>query len=144
MSEVTAQPGLATAANRNLEIAREYLRAIEQGATGDALARFFAPDVVHQEFPNRLSPNGRRNGLAGMLEGAERGQKILAKQHYEIQHEVADGNRVALEVIWTGTMAVAAGTLAAGQEMRAHFAVFLQFRDGKIFAQRNYDCFDPW
>ena len=128
----------------NLEIAREYLRSIERGATGDALARFFAPDVIHEEFPNRLSPNGRRNGLAGMLEGAEKGQKILSKQHYEILHELGMGNRVALEVIWTGTIAVAVGTLAAGQEMRAHFAVFLEFREGKIAAQRNYDCFDPW
>jgi ketosteroid isomerase-like protein len=139
---VTPAETLAQASN--LEIAREYLRAIERGATGDALARFFAPDVVHEEFPNRLSPNGRRNDLAGMLEGAEKGQRILSKQHYEIVHELAMGSRVALEVIWTGTMAAAVGTFAAGQEMRAHFAMFLEFRDGKIAAQRNYDCFDPW
>jgi ketosteroid isomerase-like protein len=49
-----------------------------------------------------------------------------------------------LEVIWTGTLAVRIPTLAAGAEMCAHFAVFLDFRDGKIAAQRNYDCFDPW
>jgi ketosteroid isomerase-like protein len=49
-----------------------------------------------------------------------------------------------LEVIWTGTLAVPMATLAAGAEMRAHFAVFLDFRDGKIAAQHNYDCFDPW
>lgn len=137
-------PGGTFVTSSNLEIAREYLRAIERGATGEALAQFFAPDVTHEEFPNRLSPNGRRNGLAGMLEGAEKGQKILAKQHYEIQHELQAGNRVALEVIWTGTMAVSAGTLTAGQDMRAHFAVFLEFREAKIVAQRNYDCFDPW
>ena len=128
----------------NLEKAREYLRAIERGATGDALAQFFAPDVQHQEFPNRLSPNGRQSDLASMLKGAEMGQKILAKQHYEIQRELETGNRVALEVIWTGTMAVPVSDLKAGQDMRAHFAVFLDFRDGKIAAQRNYDCFDPW
>lgn len=135
--------GTVESAN-NLEIAREYLRAIERGATGDALSRFFSPDVVHEEFPNRLSPNGRRNGLAGMLEGAEKGQKILSKQHYEIQRELEMGNRAALEVIWTGTMAVSVGSLTAGQEMRAHSAVFLDFHDGKITSQRNYDCFDPW
>jgi len=28
--------------------------------------------------------------------------------------------------------------------MRARFAVFLDFRDGKITRQRNYDCFEPW
>lgn len=131
------------AASSNLEIAREYLRAIERGATGE-LGRFFSPDAVQQEFPNRLSPQGRRNTLADMLRGAQTGQKILAKQHYEIQSEIEMGDRVALEVIWTGTMAIAAFELKAGQEMRAHFAMFLDFRDGKIIAQRNYDCFDPW
>jgi ketosteroid isomerase-like protein len=137
-------PGGTFVSSSNLETAREYLRAIERGATGDALAQFFTPDVQHQEFPNRLSPNGRRSGLAAMLKGAETGQKILAKQHYEIQREIEIGDRVALEVIWTGTMAVPVGDLKAGQEMLAHFAVFLDFRDGKIAAQRNYDCFDPW
>ena len=54
------------------------------------------------------------------------------------------GNRVGLEVIWTGTRAVPVATLPAGAQMRARFAVFLEFRDGRIVAQRNYDCFDPW
>ena len=26
----------------------------------------------------------------------------------------------------------------------ARFAIFLDFRDGRIVRQRNYDCFDPW
>jgi hypothetical protein len=26
----------------------------------------------------------------------------------------------------------------------ARFAVFMDFRDGRIVRQRNYDCFDPW
>jgi ketosteroid isomerase-like protein len=32
----------------------------------------------------------------------------------------------------------------AGAEMRAHSAMFIEFRDGKIVAQRNYDRFQPW
>jgi ketosteroid isomerase-like protein len=51
---------------------------------------------------------------------------------------------MAIEVQWTGTLAVALGTLPAGGEMRARFAMFLELRDGKIARQRNYDCFEPW
>ena len=47
-------------------------------------------------------------------------------------------------MLWVGTLAVAIGTLAAGDEMRAHFGVFLTFRDGLIVQQRNYDCFEPF
>ena len=128
----------------NIEIARRYLKAIEQGATGAALARFFAPNVVMELFPNRLVPQGSRSGLAEMLEAAERGQKALSSQHYEIKHDVASGDTVALEVLWVGTLAISIAGLSPGSQMRAHFAVFLEFRDGKILAQRNYDCFDPW
>ncbi len=128
----------------NIEIARRYLKAIEQGATGATLARFFAPNVVMELFPNRLAPQGSRSGLAEMLEAAEGGQKALSSQHYEIKHDVASGDTVALEVLWVGTLAISIAGLSPGSQMRAHFAVFLEFRDGKILAQRNYDCFDPW
>ncbi len=47
-----------------------------------------------------------------------------------------------VEVTWSGTPAVALGDLAAGPVVRAHIAAFLEFRDGKIIAQRNYDCYE--
>ena len=129
---------------RNTEIAREYLRAIERGATGDAMARFFDPDVVQEEFPNRLVPQGARRGLSDLLTGAERGQKVLSSQSYEVHSEMEIGDRVALEVTWVGSLKIPVQTLPAGASMRARFALFLEFRDGRIVAQRNYDCFDPW
>src|SRR5687768_5107858 len=51
---------LMTPASELLETTRQYLAALEQMATGDALARFFRPDVVQEEFPNRLVPQGAR------------------------------------------------------------------------------------
>jgi ketosteroid isomerase-like protein len=128
----------------NLEIVKRYLAAIEAGATGGALAAFFAPDVVQEEFPNRLTPNGARRDLAALLDGAEKGQRVLRAQRYEILGAVEAGDTVALEVQWTGTLAIPLGTLPAGGQMRARFAVFIELRDGKIARQRNYDCFDPW
>jgi ketosteroid isomerase-like protein len=131
-------------AQANLDTARRYLAAIEGGAVGAVLAEFFTPDVVHEEMPNRLSPNGGRNDLNGILEAAARGQKVVSAQQYEVRSEMASDERVAMEVVWTGTLAVPIGTLPAAGTMRAHFAVFLDFRDGRIAAQRNYDCFEPW
>jgi len=128
----------------NLDAARQYLAAIERGATGDELAQFFAPDVVQEELPNRVVPDGKRRKLAAILEAAERGQKVLSSQRFEIRSAVATGDRVILEVLWVGTLAIPFGTIAAGGEMRAHSAMFLEFRDGKIAAQRNYDCFEGW
>ncbi len=128
----------------NLDAARQYLAAIQRGATGDELAQFFTPDVTQEELPNRVVPDGKRRKLAGILEAAERGQKVLTGQRFEIRSAVATGERVILEVLWVGTLAIPFGTIPAGGEMRAHSAMFLEFRDGKIAAQRNYDCFEPW
>src|SRR3989442_1975581 len=117
----------------NVEPARRYLKAIEQGATGATLAQFFAPNVVMELFPNRLAPQGSRSGLAEMLEAAERGQKALSSQHYEIKQEVAGGDTVALEVLWAGTLAISVAGLSAGSPMRAQFSAFLQIPDRQIF-----------
>jgi len=127
----------------NLAVARRYLEAIERGNPGDSLA-FFAEDVVQEEFPNRLVPQGARRDLAGLREAAQRGGKVMAAQRYEVLNALASGDQVALEVQWTGTLAVPFGSLPAGGRMRARFAIFLEFRDGKIARQRNYDCFEPW
>jgi ketosteroid isomerase-like protein len=127
----------------NLAAARRCFAAIEGGATGDALPAFFTKDVMQEEFPNRLVPGGARRDLRALLDGAERGRTVMRSRRSEIQREMADGDRVALEVIWTGTLAIPLGSLPAGGEMRARFGVFLDFWDGRIAAQRNYDCFDP-
>lgn len=124
--------------------ARRYLHALETFATGDALAGFFTADVLQDEFPNRLVPDGARRDLAGILQAGERGRQVLSDQRFELLHAVEQGDDLALEVQWTGTLAVPFGAVPAGGQLRARFAVFLEFQDGKIRRQRNYDCFEPW
>jgi ketosteroid isomerase-like protein len=128
----------------NLQISRSYLRAIERGETGEGLGKFFASDVIFEEFPNRLTPVSKRRDLAESLAGAEKGKKLMSRQIYKVTHEIAEGDRVALEVEWEGTLAIPFRSIPAGGQMKAFFAVFLEFREGKIIRQRNYDCFEAW
>jgi ketosteroid isomerase-like protein len=128
----------------DLSIARQYLAAIERGATGDELAAYFAPDALQEEFPNRLTPHGARRGLNEILEAAVRGQQVTTSQRYRVLSSIASGDRVALEVAWSANLAIPLGTIPAGGEMHARFAVFLEFRDGTIVRQRSYDCFEPF
>ena len=135
---------MTTTEQANLALALDYMASLENGATPELLERVFTPDVVQEEFPNRLMPNGARRGMSEMMEGARRGKQVMTVQRFEVLSSMASGDRVALEVQWTGTLAIPLGSLAAGDEMRARFGVFLDFRDGRIAAQRNYDCFDPF
>jgi len=128
----------------NLALVRRYLDALEQGMTSAAVGDLFTPDVVQEEFPNRLMPQGARRTLADLQAAAERGGKVMSSQSFTLLHAVASGDHVACEVQWAGTLAVPYGSIPVGGEMRARFVFFLDIRDGKIAAQRNYDYFEPW
>jgi ketosteroid isomerase-like protein len=91
-----------------IALVRSYFGAIENGAPGESL-QFFAEDVVQEEFPNRLVPDGATRDLAALKEAAERGRKVVTRQRYEIVNLLASGNQVAVEAIWTGTLAVPFG-----------------------------------
>ena len=126
-----------------LRLANEYLESIGRKDELGAL-RFFADDIVQVEFPNRLVPNGATRDLTAIRAAAERGRKVMTSQRFEVINAIASGEQVAVEAVWTGTLAVPLGSIAAGGQMRARFAIFLTYRDGKIVRQHNYDCFDPW
>lgn len=128
----------------HLDTIREYFATIERGADFEEVAQFLSPDVVQREFSNRFVPEGATRGLADLRQAAERGGKVMQSQRYEILNAVSEGTRVALEVRWTGVLAVPVGKLAAGQTMRARFGVFFEFEGEKISQQHNYDCFDPF
>ncbi|MFG2193521.1 nuclear transport factor 2 family protein [Streptomyces sp. NPDC048639] len=125
-----------------IDLAVRYHAAVSRFATGDELAAFFHEDAVHHELPNALYPDGAVRDLAGLGTAAEAGRKGLTEQSFEVLNAVASEHQVALEVLWTGTIARPLGDLPAGHVLRAHIATFLTFRDGKISSQRNYDCYE--
>lgn len=125
-----------------LALTRRYLDAIE--AHDGSAIDFYAPDAVQVELPNRLVPAGATRDLDAIREASRRGRQVMRSERYEIRNAVASGDRVALEILWTGVPAVPVGAIPAGGEMRAHFAVFIEWRDGRIVRQHNYDCFEPF
>lgn len=127
----------------NLDSVRLYLKSIEDG-TFSNIVGLFTPDIVIEQLPNRIYPQGLRASISQMSEAFEKGRKLLSRQTYQIQKGVAEGQSVAVEVLWTGTLAISFGNLSAGSEMRCHSAMFFEFQDGRIARQRNYDCFEPW
>jgi len=150
---VTVGRGAANAAEvALLERTRQYLAAIERSTDSEARAvdpsdgalSFYDPAVRQEELPNRFLPSGAVRDLAGLREAGERGRAVLRGQRYAVRSAIVQGNRVALETLWVGVLAVPVGSLPAGGEMRAHFAVFMEFEGDRIRAQRNYDCFEPF
>lgn len=127
----------------NVRAALRYHVAVARMATPEELKQFLHPDMVHAQLPNALFPAGVNRDLAQTLAASTQARTLLAGQHYEVINSVASGDQVALEVKWSGTLAAPFRDLPAGHVMRAHIAAFLEFQDGRIIAQRNYDCYEP-
>ena len=124
-----------------LERCRAYLQAV--AANGDFSVHLH-PEIQFEELPNRVTPRGRVSDLAAMRLGAERGRELLRSQTYEVVAGFAAGAQVVLEVKWTGVLAVPLAALAPGDALTAQCAMIFELKDGKIFRQRNYDCYAPF
>jgi ketosteroid isomerase-like protein len=128
----------------NIDIARHYLALLtDPASTAQQLDAVLHAEITVEEAPNLVAPMGRTRDHRAIHEGFARSKGLLTEQEYRIESAVEIGDRVILEVGWRGVLAQGFGKVAAGTEMRARCAMFLQFRDGKIVSQRNYDCYEP-
>ena len=129
----------------NIDIARRYLALLSDlASTSEQLVALLAPEVVFEELPNLLVPTGRKRERQALLEGFATSKTLLSEQEYIIDSAMENGNRVVMEVRWRGILARGMGKLAAGTEMRARCAMFIELRDGQVVFQRNYDCYEPF
>lgn len=125
-----------------IQRAKAFLIAIENGLAGDELDDWYAADAEQIEFPNLYNPKGATRNLEELKASSLQGKKVMQHQEFELKYAHLSGSTVILELVWTATLAVAIGPLPAGGQMKAHFAQFIDFRKGKIFRQRTYDCFE--
>jgi len=132
-----------TTEDDRLKAARSLFGAIERGDEA-ILLRLYAENAVQVEHPNRLKTNGDRRAVATMVAALARGKQILREEHYEVLEATASGDRVALQVRWTGVLAVPVGALKPGDTMVCHSGIFLRFHGDRIVEQHNYDCFEDF
>ncbi|WP_018343594.1 nuclear transport factor 2 family protein [Cytophaga aurantiaca] len=135
---------MPTTLTPNEQIVIDYLKMVEQRTSAEELNTFYHEDVQQIEYPNAIVKNTAIRSLQDLKDASERGKKILIKEVYEVQHIYSSDDNVILEAIWKGTLSIPLGNIPAGGEMTAYFAQFFQFKDGKIYRQRNYDCFEPF
>jgi ketosteroid isomerase-like protein len=142
MKSITPRHGTAPVPDTPATFVKRYLEAIGNGATGPKLAAFFDPEVVQEEFPNRLAPTGATRDLKAVLEVADRDKKLMKTQTFEVKTLMAGGDRIAIEIAWSGTLATALGTIPAATELKARIAMFIEMRTGRILRQRSYAAYE--
>jgi len=95
--------------SKQITLVREYLAALANGETGEALGRFFTPDALQIEWPDRLNPKGGQSDLATMMKRSEQGKHLLVKQMYQITSEAVSQAKAAGEAEWRAMLAVPLG-----------------------------------
>lgn len=99
--------------------------------------------IEQTEYPNLMIPAIRRRTFTNLMEGAEAGKKMLSYQRFEATRFFETEDVVVAEYSWTGELKVKVGRLKQGQILKAHICTIFEFKEGKIFRQRNYDCYEP-
>lgn len=61
----------------NVARAYQYLQAVASMGSFENVADFYSPDVVIQEFPNRIAPQGRVRRAAVLRAAYGQGRRIL-------------------------------------------------------------------
>ena len=125
-----------------LNLAKHYIEFFnDPNGTPEQLAGFLSPAIVWQEMPNKFAPGGRTNGYVDMLKNFQIGQKYISPQTYRIDNALAQGDTVAIQLSWMGTVVQTLGPFKAGAQITAQVASFLQFQDGKLVKQIDYPCY---
>jgi hypothetical protein len=102
------------------------------------------PDAEFKELPNLLNKNGQVRSFKDSMEGLKKAKMILSEQNFEIVGYADAGDRVIVEKIWTGKLSMDLGSLKKGRELKAYICAVVEFKNGKIYRHRSYDCYEPF
>jgi ketosteroid isomerase-like protein len=128
---------------KNVALVRAYIAAIERFDV-ETLGQILHPDIVQTEYPNKLYAAGQVRGREQMLRDLPKGAKVLRSQEYPIESIFAAGDKVTVETRWEGIVNVPLGRLQPGDAMVAHICMIFTLKDGRIVAQKNYDCYEDF
>jgi ketosteroid isomerase-like protein len=125
-------------------VVERYLATVtDMDADPAAVAALVHPDARFVERPNLVAPTGRRRDAACALAALAHSRALMRSHRFDALEHIVAGERVVTRAVWTGTLAIDAGSLPAGTELRADCCMVFTVREGRIAGQENYDCYHP-
>lgn len=126
-----------------LETVKRFFELVETFSVSESDFKLLLhPEMEQTEFPNLLTPKVVVSNFDDLMQRIPNGRKLLKQQKYDIQQVYEAGDALITEVVWTAEVGASVGSFQAGQQLKAYFCCFFEFKDGKIYRQRNYDCFE--
>ncbi len=126
-----------------LETVKRFYELIESFSIAESDYKpLLHPDVEQTEYPNLITPGIVVSNYETLLQRIPNGKKLLKSQKYDIQRTYESGETLITEVVWTAEVGADIGAFKTGQQLKAYFCCVFDFKDGFIYRQRNYDCFE--
>lgn len=126
-----------------METVERYLRLLEAFETRpEAYAEILHPEIQQTEYPNAINPAVAERQWPEMQQGMVAGKQLLQGQQFRVCRHFERDQTLIVEAHWQGTVAQARPPFQAGQVLQAWFCMIFEFKEGLIWRQRNYDCFE--
>jgi steroid delta-isomerase-like uncharacterized protein len=120
----SASAAFAADQEANKRLYRDFVETVINKRQPDAASRYMADDLI--EHNANIAQAGRRQFLASVLAG-------FSDYHGEIQEILAEGDRIVVRTLWTGTQdGPFLGLPPSGRKLRFTTADFFRIENGKL------------
>ncbi|TGE12616.1 nuclear transport factor 2 family protein [Hymenobacter elongatus] len=132
--------------HEHLAVIHTYIQLSEALATDPAAyAAVLHPEVIQTEYPNILYKTLQQRTFSDIIDNLRIGRELLHDPQFAVHSTrvCADGS-ILIEGRWEATITSEIGPLVRGQRLAAQLCLIFELKDGKIFRQRRYPCFDAF
>ncbi|PJJ52897.1 nuclear transport factor 2 family protein [Hymenobacter chitinivorans] len=132
--------------NSLLTVVTAYFDLVDSFTTDPAAyAAVLHPDVVQTEYPNALYKTMQRRTFSDIIDNLRIGRELLHDPHFEVQRtQLCADDTLIVEGHWQATVLSDVMDLARGQRLASQLCLVFEFKDGKIFRQRRYPCYEAF
>lgn len=120
-----------------LDLSREMLRrhAAHEDGWVDAC---YHPDCEWVEVTGNQDVPGRSGGIDALKQASDVAERVFPDMTIDVTNILGDGERVALELDFTGARPARAGTDGLPKVSKYKMTIFLTFKDDLIIRQVDY------
>lgn len=132
--------------NQQLDVINAYFDLVQSlNVDPAAYAAVLHPEVEQIEFPNLLNRTIQRRSFNDILDNLRVGRELLRDPSFEVQrtHISADGT-ILVEGEWQATTVSDVRSVVRGQRLSSQLCLIFEFKDGKIYRQRRYPCYEQF
>ncbi|MCG6168230.1 nuclear transport factor 2 family protein [Leptospira sp. FAT2] len=131
--------------NKYNQIVETYLKLLSEFVVEkEEFKTILHPEIQQIEYPNALTKTVTVSNWEDIFRRMPAGKNLLKRQVFRMQSYLENGDTVVVEAEWEATVKTDLGPFKTDQNLKAYFCMIFEFKENKIYRQKNYDCFEPF